>query len=175
MTKRTITGFVAAIAVLIYCLGALAGPSDISVPFPKGYHKWVHVKSTIVTAQNGVFTKQPCEKGCVGGIFHFYANEKAMEGYRTGKFPDGAVLADDLHEIAAAPNGGTFTPEGALRGVGVMVKDSQRYSSTGGWGFESFDPGNEAVGALTPQQKQDCFTCHVARKDNDFVFTQFKE
>jgi hypothetical protein len=176
MTKRrTITGFVAATAVLIYCLCAFAGPGDMSVPFPQGYHKWVHVKSTIVTADHAIFAKQPCEKPCVGGIYHFYANEKAMEGYRTGKFPDGAVLADDVHEITAAHNGGHSTPEGPLRGVGVMVKDSQRYSATGGWGFESFDPGKESVGALTAEEKQACFACHVSRKDHDYVFTQFKE
>jgi hypothetical protein len=176
-------GVIAATATFICCLFTLVGPGDTaanssgdtSVSFPKGYHKWVHVKSTIVTAQHTAFAKQACEKPCVGGIYHFYANEKALEGYRTGKFPDGAILADDLHDLVEAPVDGHFTPEGPLRVVGVMVKASQRYNATGGWGYESFNPGNETVGALTAAEKTECYTCHVSRKDHDFVFTHFTE
>ncbi|HEY6331615.1 MAG TPA: cytochrome P460 family protein [Blastocatellia bacterium] len=177
MKKRRITVcVVVATAALAWCLCAFAGPGnskdDGQVPFPKGYRMWVHVKSTVVTPQHVFLAKPPCEKPCVGGIFHFYANEKAIEGYRTGKFPDGAMIADDLTELVEG--GGHSTPEGKLRLVSVMVKDSQRYSTTGGWGFESFTPGSE-VGVLNESEKAACFACHAPRKDQDYVFTKLRE
>jgi len=183
INAKPMTSFIAFAAALICFLYAFPGQghvasgtdSDAPVAFPKGYRKWVHVKSTVVTPHNAFFAKPPCVKPCVGGIFHFYANEKAMEGYRTGKFPDGAIIADDLHELKEAPAGDDTMPEGALRVVGVMVKDSQLYKATGGWGFESFRPGNESTGALTASDKAACFACHVSRKDSDFVFTEFHE
>jgi hypothetical protein len=139
MNKSRIAAWsVAVTAASVWCLCVLAGPGDSKdgtlVPFPKGYRMWVHVKSTVVNAQHSFLAKPPCEKPCVGGIFHFYANEKAVEGYRTGKFPDGAMIADDLTELVEGS--GHSTPEGKLRVVSVMVKDSRRYSATGGWGFE---------------------------------------
>jgi hypothetical protein len=172
---RTTTRMAATAVILFGCLYALAGPGDPPVPFPKGYRKWVHVKSTVVTAQHSFLAKPPCEKPCVGGIFHFYANQKALEGYRTGAFPDGSMIADDLHELKEVKAGGPVTPEGALRVVSVMVKDRERYRATGGWGYESWNPGNEVDGALTADEKAACYTCHIARKDHDYVFTEFRE
>src|SRR6185369_5668699 len=70
-----------------------------------------------------------------GGIHHIYANEKALEGYRTGRFPDGSALVADFLETRE--NTG-ITTEGARRRIDVMVKESKRYAATGGWGFEQF-------------------------------------
>jgi hypothetical protein len=54
--------------------------------------------------------------------------------------------------------------------IQVMVKDSRRYASTGGWGFGRFINGVPADAA----QHQTCFACHAARvKDRDYVFTRY--
>lgn len=51
-----------------------------------------------------------------------------------------------------------------------MVKDSEKYASTGGWGYSQFDDGKP----LTDQaQLQSCFDCHQAFNDRDFVFTHY--
>jgi hypothetical protein len=50
-----------------------------------------------------------------------------------------------------------------------MVKDSAKYSSTGGWGFAQFTngkPDNEAV-------HKTCFSYHSPAKDRDYVFTRY--
>ena len=76
---------------------SLWGQLDDSVPFPKAFRKWSHVKSVLVGPQSAAFATE-------GGIHHIYANEKALEGYDTGKFPDGSVIVYDLletKEIAA--------------------------------------------------------------------------
>lgn len=55
-----------------------------------------------------------------------------------------------------------------------MVKDSARYSATGGWGFGSFD-GEPMTDTLTDANRTACFTCHIPRKDHGYVFTEYKE
>jgi hypothetical protein len=117
------------------------------------------------------FGKKPCEKPCIGGLFHFYANDKSMEGLRTGSYPDGAILAEEMLEWISTPNG---AKEGPRRIVGVMVKDSRRYSSTDGWGYGTFDDGSK-VDKLDAKMRQACHQCHVARKDQGYVFTEYRE
>jgi hypothetical protein len=68
----------------------------------------------------------------------------------------------------AAGNQGSA--EGCCDGVQFMVKDSEKYASTGGWGYSQFDDGKP----LTDQaQLQSCFDCHQAFNDRDFVFTHY--
>ena len=135
-----------------------------TVPYPGEYRKWTHVKSTLVGPQNARFATN-------GGLHHFYANEKALEGYKNGKFPDGSVLIDDLLEVKE--NDG-ISSEGARRRVAVMTKDSARYGDTGGWGFEIFK-GDESTPALNTEQKAACFACHGKQKDRDSVFSQYRK
>ena len=65
--------------------------------------------------------------------------------------------------------------EGPRRQVDVMVKDSQRYASTGGWGFQRFvkDSKTELAESPSPQQ---CFACHDQNeKQNDLVLGKYRE
>jgi hypothetical protein len=64
--------------------------------------------------------------------------------------------------------------EGPRRIVGVMVKDSRRYDSTGGWGYGTFDDGSR-VDKLDAKMRQTCHQCHVARKDQGYVFAEYRE
>ena len=141
---------------------ALAAPEGATVPYPEAWRKWVHVKSTLIGPQHSSFASN-------GGIHHFYANQKALEGYTSDKFPDGSVLIDDLLEVKE--NAGVTT-EGARRRVAVMVKDTARYRDTGGWGFEIFK-GDESVPVLDAAGKAACFACHGKQKES--VFSKFRK
>jgi hypothetical protein len=133
-----------------------------AIPFPSDYRNWTHVKSTLVGPQSPAFDSN-------GGYHHFYANDKAMEGYRTGSFPDGAILIDD--GLAAVEQNGVMT-EGARRRVAVMVKDRTAFAGSSGWGFESF-PADTRVGALSSTDKASCLACHQKAK-RDLVYSQFR-
>jgi hypothetical protein len=160
------------IIVLAATLGAVALADSGSVPFPEGYRHWTHLHSSMVPPALPGFWKRPCEKPCTAGIFHFYANEKAMAGLKTGEYADGAIIAEEMLEFKGSASGGGR--EGELRLVGVMVKDSQKYASTGGWGFGSYDsPSHEDY--LDEPARKACFTCHIPRKDHGFVFTEYHE
>jgi hypothetical protein len=135
-----------------------------TVPFPDGYRDWRHVKSMVIAQGHPLFE-------AFGGIHHIYANDLALKGYASGKFPDGSVIVFDLLE---AHTKDSATTEGARKVLGVMHKDGARWAATGGWGFEGFkgDSRTErAVGASAPKS---CFACHTGQKATDYVFSKLR-
>jgi cytochrome P460 len=160
--KGKITVLIATM-IVTFSLYVSARP-DYKVEYPKGYRAWTHVMSYLIGPQSPAYERN-------GGLHHFYANEKAMEGYRSGKFPDGSVLIDERNK--AQENEGV-TRVGDLIGIGVMVKDSRRYADTGGWGFEIFVGDNQANGVLSAQGRATCYNCHVKQKDNDYIFSKLR-
>lgn len=151
-------------AILAVSFGVWAQVDD-TVPFPKEFRKWAHVKSVLVGPQSAAFATE-------GGIHHIYANDKALQGYETGKFPDGSVIVYDLLETKEIAGN---TIEGQTRRIDVMVKQGERYPTTGGWEFMSFPQGDPANGHLSAERKATCSACHAHRKDHDSVFSEFRK
>jgi hypothetical protein len=162
--RRVIFLALAAICITTWSLSLWAKPND-AVPYPTGYRLWTHVKAALIGPQSPAFENS-------GGIHHIYANEKAMEGYRTGKFPDGSVIVADFLETRE--NAGVTT-EGPRRRIDVMVKDSKRYAATGGWGFEQFRGDSQTDRMVTAENATKCFACHAKQKDHDSVFSEFRK
>jgi hypothetical protein len=161
MIKRTVVMMFAAVAMLV---GVAQTKSNDQIAYPTGYRQWAHVKSVLIGPES------PNKRYI--GFHHIYANEKAMEGYRSGRFEDGSVIVFDVLETKV--NAGT-TSEGARRFIDMMVKDSQRFADTGGWGFEEFNGDSQTERILTPQAKVACYTCHTQRKEQGFVFSTFRK
>ena len=162
--NRYAIGCAALIAAVVVAGAATSGQSTPSVPVPQGFRAWQHVKSIVVGPGHKSFARR-------GGIHHYYANEKATEGYRTGTFPNGSIIVDEA--VTAKDGEGDATGillEGARRSLDVMVKDDRLYKETGGWGFEHFD-GDNPAGQLTSEQRTQCYQCHSKRKDRDHVFS----
>lgn len=151
---------------------SLATAADAGTPYPEGYRHWTFLHSSMVPATFEAFSKKPCEKPCMAGLFDFYANEAAMEGLRTGSYRDGAIIAEEMLEWLSTSNGGA--KEGQRRIIGVMVKDSQRYSSTGGWGYGTFDDASK-TDKLDEKARVACHQCHISRKDQGYVFSEYRE
>jgi len=138
-----------------------AQATNPQVPYPQAYRDWRHVKSMVIEQGHPLFAS-------FGGIHHLYANKKALEGYASGHFPDGAVIVFDLLEANRADAAIT---EGKRKVAAVMHKDAKKFASTGGWGFEGF-AGGDANQRAVKNAKEDCFACHTAQKDHDYVFSQ---
>jgi hypothetical protein len=164
MIPKRVAGRLTIVATLLCPVHGFAR-SDGPIPFPTEYREWAHVKSVLVGPQAPSF---PTE----GGIHHIYANPKAVEGYRSGTFPDGSVVVYNLLEVTAT-NG--LTVEGPQRRLDMMVKDSQKYRETGGWGFARFMGENRTDDTLTADAQRSCFACHQKRKDHDSVFSEFRK
>ena len=141
----------------------IPAPSANPVPYPEAYRTWAHVKSTAIGPAHRNFTN-------TGGFQHFYANAEAMHGYRTRSFPDGATVVVEWLEMR--DNSGVFA-EGPRRQLDVMVKDSERYSATGGWGFQRFAKDSKTELAATPTPQQ-CFACHNNLKKDDLVLSAYR-
>lgn len=139
-----------------------AGPE---VPYPAGYRDWHHVKSMVIEEGHPLFAS-------FGGIHHLYANDKALEGYRNGTFPDGAVIIFDLLEAVHADNAVT---EGPRKVVGVMHKDAMKFAATGGWGFEGFGGGDPVNRVVKDNAASACFACHQPQKRQDYTFSRLRD
>lgn len=148
---------------IVTATAALA--SEPEVPYPTGYRDWHHVKSMVIEEGHSLFAS-------FGGIHHIYANDKALKGYRSKKFPDGAVIIFDLLEAMRADN--TLT-EGQRKVVGVMHKDSKKFAATGGWGFEGFGGGNSTRRVVGQNAASACFACHQPQKNQDYTFSRLRD
>jgi hypothetical protein len=155
------TAAISVISVIWFTPGR-AGGEDASpifgVTVPEGYRLWELIS---VAHEEGLDEL----RGILG-------NGIAMQAYREGTlpFPDGAVLAKlAWKHVPSAEFNGAFVP-GAATTVQIMVKDSKKYESTGGWGFGRFVDGKPVDEA----QHKTCIPCHQANvKGHDLVFTRF--
>ncbi len=162
MKKILLATAIAATVTAGVTMTMAASPAE--VPYPTNYREWTHVKSMVIEPGHALHAT-------FGGIHHLYANDKAMQGYKAGKFPDGAVIVFDLLEATAADH--TVT-EGKRKVVGVMHRDTAKFASTGGWGFEGFAGDSTTQRAVGANAATACFGCHQARKPNDYVFSSYR-
>jgi hypothetical protein len=152
----------------VVLLAVFANPllaAEPEVAYPDGYRNWHHVKSMVIESGHPLFA-------AFGGIHHLYANDKAIQGYQSGTFADGAVIVFDLLEANAADNAVT---EGARKVVGVMQKNSAAYPTTGGWGFEGFAGGDKAKRVVGANAATACFACHLPQKSRDYVYSNLRD
>ena len=164
MTSMLKLSLLAAIAPL--CLGAfLKTESPEKVPYPDGYRRWTHVRSGLIGPESPDYQ-------ATGGLHHIYANDKAVEGYEAGRFPEGSIIVYDLLKVQTKDG---VTQEGERRYLTVMHKDSKLFADTGGWGFEVFRGNSHSDRAIWPNAKTRCFDCHANRKDKDYVFGSFRK
>jgi hypothetical protein len=136
---------------------------EVPVPYPEGYRQWTHVKTAVVEPGNPAFDH-------FGGIHHIYANPIAMEGYKSGHFANGAFIVFDVLE---AIDTNKLLLEGRRRQLDVMIRDSIRYSTTGGWGFEEFKENSKTLRSVNGSLKSGCYSCHANSKT--MVFSQWRQ
>ncbi|HKX28348.1 MAG TPA: cytochrome P460 family protein [Blastocatellia bacterium] len=137
-----------------------------AVPYPSGYRDWTHVKSNLIGPTHSLYKE-------IGGYQHIYANQQGMEGYRTGRFPEGSILIYDFLEGREHPSGSTA--EGPRRFTSVMVKDTKLYAATGGWGYEEFRGDSETDRMIAAAASTKCFACHTKQKESDYVFSKYRK
>jgi hypothetical protein len=161
--KKFITVILLIIFVITGASFIIRPTADEPVPYPEGFRKWTHVKTGLIGPNSPAFKT-------TGGFHHIYANDKAMEGYASGNFPQGSIFVFDVIE-GTETDGNTI--EGKRRHVDVMIKDSIRYNSTGGWGYEEFKGSSKTERVLTETVRSTCFKCHTSQPD--YIFSDLRE
>jgi len=142
---------------------SVSADDQAPLAYPEGYRNWVHVKSRLTSPSHTRFAS-------IGGFQHIYANPAAMAGYRTREFPEGSIVVFEWLEMR--DDEGAFQ-EGPRRQVDVMVKDSQRFAKTGGWGFQRFVKDSKTELAATPSP-QECFDCHEKLKKDGLILSSYR-
>src|SRR5215813_8748313 len=184
MRRLTSLGL-AVLAATIAVMGSASGQANgeatpiYGVTLPAGYRDWPLISVATVGAP-------------VSDMRAKLGNDIAMKALRAGTlpFPDGTIIARlAWKQTTSEENNRAIGPvaekqlgveaahrlrsqsfvAGPATNVQFMVKDSRKYTSTGGWGFAQFTngkPDSEAV-------HKTCFSCHEPAKDHDFVFTRY--
>jgi hypothetical protein len=130
---------------------------------PTGYRQWFHVNTMIVDKASPLFE-------AIGGMHNVHINAVGLPALQKGgTFPNKSMFVTDLHDFTVSD--GSYV-EGAQKGVAVMLKDSKKYASTGGWGFQVFLASDPKKPFVTDPAKQ-CFACHEPRKDHDYVYSTY--
>ncbi|MBN6823750.1 MULTISPECIES: cytochrome P460 family protein [Methylobacterium] len=150
--------------------------SDGELVLPKHFERWIYVGSPL--------TPNALNNGHAGfpEYHNVYIEPCSYDEYkRTGSFPEGTILFKELQltlpkEEAdgsrVEPSGRGFFP-GKLNGADVTVKDTARYTSTGGWGYFNFNHHEPKAATATVRPKSECAYCHMASAKKDEVWTQF--
>jgi hypothetical protein len=142
-------------AALVLGASTIGRVDDIA--FPDGYRTWTHIKTAVIEPANPAFQR-------FGGIHSIYASPAAMEGYRSGHFPDGSVIVFDVHETTTFQD---IEQPGRRRFIDVMTK------SGGSWRFGEFSGDSKTKRNVTMAQGEtQCATCH-AKSPTDHVFSRY--
>ena len=155
----------AALPAALLALGTLLASADGGLTVPADFQHWYLANSLLVTKPHNQF-------GLIPGIHLIYVNPGGFERFEGGgstPYPDGTVFVDDVRDFTLVDGG---YPQGGRKFVTAMVRDAQKYASTGGWGFQAWPGGDPAKPIVNDPRKQ-CFACHMARKANDYVFSTY--
>jgi len=155
--------------LLVFALVGFTGLSNAGEPVP--------------AAPNGIELPENYKDWRVIGSSHrednktlrvILGNDIAVAAARAGKnnpWPDGSILGklvwkDDVH-----PQWEKATIPGQFVHAEFMVKDAEKFKSTGGWGFARWTTLEQKPYGNDASFVQECFGCHLPVKDNDYVFT----
>jgi hypothetical protein len=151
---------------------SLKVPGGLAFSEFRGYEGW----QVVATSQNDKL------------VAVILANPVMIKAYQAGvpgngkPFPDGSRMAKIHWKPAKNQYFPDTTVPGALHDVDLMVKDSKRFTDSGGWGWavfkydaaaDRFEPGTLAD---EPPQANDAkcgFACHTTVKTRDYVFTNY--
>jgi mono/diheme cytochrome c family protein len=149
-------------------------PNGIAFSEFRGYENW----AVIAISLNG------------GKLAAIVGNPAMIDAFKSGSpangkaFPDGAKMAK-VHWNAAVNPGepGAPTVPATQHDVDFMLKDSNRFADSGGWGYGAFeyDTASNTFAPATlkdkPPQGNDAkcgYACHTAVKSKDYVFTKYE-
>ncbi|MBI5100955.1 MAG: cytochrome P460 family protein [Nitrospirae bacterium] len=179
MSKKSFFFLSGTIGVLFLIAGAgilsadqkydIKAPNGLSFNDIKGYEAWQVVAPSYRTDKNEVR--------------YILGNPVIIEAYKKGvpktspAFPNGSILVKVAYSEMKEP---TFPPAlvpDKLQRIEFMMRDSERFKDTGGWGYARF-VYDSATDAYKPYGKDasfasECFQCHTLVKDRDYVFTKY--
>ena len=151
---------------------ALKVPGGLAFSEFKGYEGWQAIS---MSATDGM-------------VAVILGNKVMIDAFQAGipengkPFPDGAKMAKIHWNSKKNPDFPTATVPDTLHDVDFMMKDSKRFSDSGGWGYAVFEYDNASdmftpgTMADRPPQGNDAkcgYACHTIVQAKDYVFTAY--
>ena len=170
---------------IIFLLVAFAALAAVTLTTPASGHRSqegtpIFVKKIPTGYRDWRVVSVAHEAGDLNDIRAILGNDIAIKAYREGKlpFPEGAIVGRIAWSfVPSEENNKIFGREQSFVAgsptdayLQFMVKDSKKYAATGGWGYSSFDKNGKPTDDAAMKQ---CFPCHQAVKDRDFIFTRY--
>lgn len=102
-------------------------------------------------------------------------NDTAIKAARAGTYvpwPDGSILAKLVWKDVSHDKWHAAVIPGKFVHAEFMIKDANKYSSTGGWGFARWKGLEQEPYGDDADFVKECFGCHTPMMENDYVFTK---
>lgn len=157
--------FVIGMVIILFVSGSWSGttkvpPAPNGITLPEAYKNWRLLASSYRSDNN-------TQRVILGNDSAIEASAKRM----TNPWPDGAIIAKLVWKNEPHSNWPTAIVPGEFVHAEFMIKDSKKYSSTGGWGFARWVGTEQKPYGKDETFVQECFNCHIPVKSNDYVFT----
>jgi hypothetical protein len=144
-------------------IAAIAAESADDLKLPASFRRWYHVNTIVIDKGSPLFE-------AMGGMHNVYINSTEENALEKGEpYPDKTVFLVDLHEFIISDDSYV---EGPRKATAIMLKDKKKYAATGGWGFQAWAGGDPTKPLVMDPTKQ-CFECHQAKKDQDYVYSTY--
>ena len=125
---------------------------------PKGWRNFTYVKSMVIPDRNsGLY-----------GFHDIFVNGKGLKALKSGgHYPDGTVFVGVFYDVATEKDG---SMQQGNKLFTVVMRKNAIAQDTGGWQYGAFDPEGKL---LEKDYKKECYECHTAAKEGDFIFSKF--
>lgn len=151
-------------ALLILTLFAGAAfavdPAPNGITLPEGYKDWRLLS-----------VHQRTENNTIRAVFGNDIAIKAAREGQTNPWPKGTVLAKTVFKAVTHDRFPTALEPGNFIHAEFMIKDAEKYASTGGWGYARWLGQDQKPYGKDANFVQECIGCHTPVKDRDWVFT----
>jgi len=146
---------------LVHAASEAVPPAPNGIELPQGYKDWRMIGTSHRTDNQSLRV--------------ILGNGTAVTAARTGKtdpWPEGTILGKLVWKDRTHPQWQDATVPGELKYVEFMIRDSRKFSATGGWGFARWVGMEQKPYGDDASFVQECFGCHQAAKATDHVFTE---
>ncbi|VAW64637.1 Cytochrome p460 [hydrothermal vent metagenome] len=135
-------------------------PAPNGIQLPEAYKDWRVISQSHRTDNNTVRI--------------ILGNDIAIKAARSGNtnpWPKGTILGKLVWKQKAQAHWPTAIAPDKFVHAEFMLKDSEKYKSTGGWGYARWKGMDQKPYGKNKDFAQECVSCHTPVKDNDWVFT----
>jgi hypothetical protein len=138
----------------------LVAPAPNGIEQPLGYLDW-----RVISASSR------SDNGTIRVILGNEVAVAAAQAEETRPWPDGSILCKLVWKQVEHPGWPSAGVPGEFVHSEFMIKDSEQYELTGGWGFARWLGLGQVPFGSDESFANNCFGCHVPMAEQDYVFT----